>query len=250
MGLSKSSAHTNREARREVLSFPGCWVGGISMVLGPILLLIGVALRFQFDFFFPQQLAAFQTHPTLMTASYNVFAAGNILMWPAIVALANLIGGARPGWAVWGGTLAMFGLFARTHSAGIDHLAFQLVRVQDLGFATKAVADSYGAYDMFHAVSFGAFFGWMVLAIGAFLSGTLGLFRSIALALMSALMLGTLKGTTVTSIVATAGLCVAVVPLGIRVLRHGSAPNLRTALLQSLAAIGVIALVFFLGPRA
>jgi len=103
---------------------------------------------------------------------------------------------------------------------------------------------------MFHAVSFGAFCGWMVLAIGAFLSGTLGLFRSISLALMSALMLGTLKGTTVTSIVATAGLCVALAPLGIRVLRYGSAPNLRTALLQGLAAIGVIALFFILGPRA
>jgi len=141
------------------------------MVLGPILLLIGVALRFQFHFFFPQQLAAFHTHPTLMTASYSVFAAGNIPMWLAIVALANLIGRTKPGWAVWGGMLAIFGLFARTHSAGIDHFAFQLVRVQDLEPATKAVAESYGAYDMFHAISFGAFLdGWSWQSAHSFLA--------------------------------------------------------------------------------
>jgi hypothetical protein len=66
-----------------------------------------------------------------MITSYNIFVAGNILMWPAIVTLAKLIGAKRPGWAVWGGTLVVFGLFARTFHAGIDHFAFQLVRVQN-----------------------------------------------------------------------------------------------------------------------
>jgi hypothetical protein len=78
-----------------------------------------------------------------MITSYNIFVAGNILMWPAIVTLAKLIGAKRPGWAVWGGTLVVFGLFARTFHAGIDHFAFQLVRVQNLELATKAVAGSF-----------------------------------------------------------------------------------------------------------
>jgi hypothetical protein len=59
-----------------------------------------------------------------------------------------------------------------------------------------------GSYGAFHAVSglSGAIvFGWIILAIGAYLSGTLGRIRSIALALMSALMIGVLKGSSVTS---------------------------------------------------
>ena len=54
---------------------------------------------------------------------------------------------------------------------------------------------------------------------------------------MSALMLGTLKGTTPTSLVAVAGLCVALVPLGVQVLRSGSAPDRCTALAQGGGAV-------------
>jgi len=48
--------------------FPGRWVGGGSLVLGPILLLIGTLLRVQFDFFLPAQLAAAKAHPGLIAA--------------------------------------------------------------------------------------------------------------------------------------------------------------------------------------
>src|SRR5262245_43096504 len=45
--------------------FPGRWVGGTAMTLGPILIFVGTLLRIQFHFFFPQQLAAFEARPTL-----------------------------------------------------------------------------------------------------------------------------------------------------------------------------------------
>ncbi len=189
------------------------------MVLGPLFLLTGVLLRIRYHFFFPQQLAAFEQAPALITASYSAFVVGNVLMWPAVVTLARLIAVKCPGWALWGGTLAMFGLFARTFHAGVDHLAFQLVRVQNLKSATQAVADSYGAFHIFHYVSFAILFGWIVLAIGAYRSGTLGLPRSLGLGLMSALMIGVLKGSTASSVTATAGLAVALVPLGVALLR-------------------------------
>lgn len=189
------------------------------MVLAPLLLLAGVLLRIRYHFFFPQQLAAFSENPTLMVASYSAFVAGNVLMWPAVMALARLIGMKRPGWALWGGSLVMFGLFARTFHAGIDHLAFQLVRVQNLPTATGAVAASYGAFHIFHYVSFAILFGWIVLAIGAHRSGVLGVARSIALGAMSALMIGVLKGSSITSVIASGGLSLAVVPLGFQILR-------------------------------
>jgi hypothetical protein len=244
------SAHAaNEKSMASVLTFPGRWVGGIALILGPLLLLTGVMLRLRFHFFFPEQLAAYQAHPFLMDASYCTFAAGNVLMWPAVLTLTGLIAAKRAGWALWGGIFAISGLFARTFHAGVDHLAFQLVRVQNLDLATKSVADSYGVFHIFSTFNLAIMLGWVVLAIGAYLSGTLPMPRSIALALMSALPLGVLKGTTPFSIVATVGLCAVLVPLGVKVLGAGPMPSLRSALgwLIAVAAVGYV--FFFFGQQ-
>ena len=138
--------------------FPGRWLGAVSLVLGPLLLLLGVVLRLPWFFsfpaerlqalqaqptFFPLELAAGEVHPGLMNASYGAFLAGNVLMWPAVATVSMLAGQRSPRWALWGGALALFGLFARTFHAGVDHFAFQLVNVRNLQTATAAVADSY-----------------------------------------------------------------------------------------------------------
>jgi hypothetical protein len=225
----------------DTYSFPGRWLAGTALILGPALLLTGVLLRLRFHFFFPQQLAAYDQHPTLMTISYSAFAAGSVIMCPAVAALARLIGATRPDWAALGGILAMIGLFARTFHAGIDHLAFQLVDVQDRPSATRAVAGSYQGFHIFHYVSFAIILGWIVLAIGAYRSRTLGLPRSLALAFMAALPLGVLKGTTPLSILATAGLCAALMPLGLKTLRNGPRPTRRS--LGRFAALTTLVIV-------
>jgi hypothetical protein len=43
---------TDKCSRVEEYWFPGRWVGGVSMVLAPIILLAGVLLRIEFHFFF------------------------------------------------------------------------------------------------------------------------------------------------------------------------------------------------------
>jgi thymidine phosphorylase len=133
------------------------------------------------------------------------------------VAVASLIAQRHPGWALWGGMLVILGLFARTFHAGINHLAFQLVDSRGAEEATRIIAETYGAPHIFHTLSAAIMFGWIVLAIGAYRSGTLGLVRAVALGLMALLPSGTLKGTTTLSIVAVAGLCIALVPLGVTV---------------------------------
>src|ERR1051325_9070366 len=124
--------------------FPGRWIGGTALLVAPLLMLTGVLLRARFPFFFPHQLEAFSQHPSLITAAYSCFLAGFILLWPAILTLARFIEITRPGWAQWGASLALFGLFARTFHAGLDHLAFQLARAQGVRAATEFVAGSYG----------------------------------------------------------------------------------------------------------
>ena len=67
-------------------------------------------------------------------------------MIPAFLALAGLIGRERPGWAFWGGTIAVVGSAVRIFQEGMSFLALQLVGVQGLETATAAVSATYGAW--------------------------------------------------------------------------------------------------------
>ncbi|CAM3127634.1 hypothetical protein PALU110988_03460 [Paenibacillus lupini] len=227
--------------------FPGRYIGGITLMAGPILFLVGVLLRSRFHFFFPDQLKAFEEHPRLMFWSFSAFNAGILLLWPAILTVVRMIQQTKPGLAKWGGLLVIFGLIARIFHAGVDHLAYQLVRIEGLESATKSVAETYGAYHIFSFLNPAILFGWIVLAIGAYRSKTLGLLRSIALALMSALPLGVLKGTTMFSIIGAAGLCIALVPLGVKVLRDGPRPSPRHVLQSLILTVVLGAVFYFLG---
>lgn len=227
--------------------FPGRWVGSISLILGPLLLLIGVILRSPYDFFFPHQLAAYQNHPALMTAAYSTFIAGNILMWPAVLTLIRPISKTNPNWAFWGGMLTIFGLFARTFHAGVDHLAFQLVQTQNIQLATQIIGDSYGAFHIFRTFNLAIMLGWIVLAVGAYLSRTLPLYSAIALGLMSGLPLGVLKGTSPFSFVATIGLCIALLPLGFKILRDGPKPTARSLFGWSIGTFLLIGIFYLFG---
>lgn len=234
---------------RDTAPFPGRWVAGTVMVAGPLLMLTGVLLRAPFDFFFPEQLAAYQRHPDLMAAAYGTFIAGNVLLWPAAAFVAARIGVRCPGWALWGGVLAIFGLFARVFHAGVDHLAFQLVRSQGVESATRAVGDAYGAFHVFSVLSAAILAGWLVLAIGAWRSGVLGRIRSVALGLMATLPLGVLKGTTPLAVVAVAGLAIALVPLGVTVLRDGPRPR-PGSMLRWMGLVAVVGVLMFLLGQA
>jgi len=83
--------------------------------------------------------------------------------------------------------------------------------------------------------------GWTVLAVGGFLSRTLSAVSAIALALMSGLMIGVLKGSTWASAVESVGLAVAFVPLGITGLRRAARPS-RPTVLRTMAVV-----ILFLG---
>ncbi|GAB4016386.1 hypothetical protein [Spirosoma koreense] len=227
--------------------FPGRWIGGTSLIIAPILLLVAELLRVQFEFFFPQQLKAYDQHPVRLMTAYSLFLAGNILLWPAVLTLVKRVGQKEPAWALWGGTFVMLGLFARTFHYGINHLAFQLVKVQNLQLATKAIADAYGAFHIVSTLSAAIMFGWVILAIGTYRSGVLGLVGSLGLGLMSALMLGVLKGASSVSVLATTGLCVALFPLGKQVLMDGPLPKSRTILSWSLLILGLVTLMYFFG---
>ncbi|WP_319018511.1 hypothetical protein [Microbispora sitophila] len=224
-------------------------MGGASLVAGPLLLLTGVLLRLRFDFFFPAQLSAYAHHPDLMTASYSVVAAGWVLLWPGVALLAARIGETFRELAVWGGALTILGLFARAFHAGVDHLGLHLVTVHGVTSATRTVSETYGAFHVFSTLNAAIMGGWVLLAVGAYRSRVLGPVRATALALASAMPLGVLKGTTPWSVAAAAGLCVALVPLGVAAMRTGPAPRTATVV-GRLVMVGVVGTAMFLFGQA
>ncbi|NIH84555.1 hypothetical protein [Amycolatopsis granulosa] len=222
------------------------WIGGTTMIAAPLLLLAGLLLRVPFPFFFPHQLAAAVDHPGLLTAAYTLVSGGTVLLCPAVLALAGHVRRARPGWAHWGAVLVVAGLFERTFHAGFDQAALALARHGGTGFATGFVADAYGDLHLFSFLSFTILLGWPVLAFGAWRAGVLHPVRALGLAATSALPLGVLKGTTVLSILAVTGLCVALVPSGVRLLRSAPRPDLRLVL-AAVPAVGLLGYVSTLG---
>lgn len=227
--------------------FPGRWVGGVALVAGPLLLLAGALLRLPFDFFFPAQLAAFERHPDLLATSYALFAAGNLLLLPAVLLLAGRVAARSPGWGLWGGLLVLSGTVARVFHSGMDHMAFRFADALGAPVTEEAVSATYGSFQIFSVLNAAILVGWIVLAIGARRTRVLSLAAAVALALTSALPLGLLKGTTTLALVALGGLAFALVPLGVRELLRRPRPRPAVVLRWTALVVLVLAAMFVLG---
>jgi hypothetical protein len=218
--------------------FPGRWIGGVTLVLGPVVLCAGYLLRYlsSTTTLTPQQqawaeaqpfaaygqLLAYAAQPALVTVSYAVFALGAVLLFPAFAALAQRVGG---GLAFWGATLLVAGLFARLYFAGADQTAFQLTEVLGPDQATNAIMKeyvdiSYGPWRVPVWASVGQYAGSLLLAVAAWRAGVFGTARALMLLLAGGTWMGVLKAASVPDVLVTVLLCVALVPLGMHVLRE------------------------------
>lgn len=217
--------------------FPGRWISGATLVLGPVVLCAGYLLRYlsTITALTPQQqawaeaqpfaaygqLLAYASDPALLTLSYAVFALGALLLFPAFVALAQRVGGSL---AFWGTTLLVAGLFSRLYSAGADQTAFQLTEVIGLDQATNAIMKeyvdiSYGPWRVKSWASVGQYAGSLLLAVAAWRAGVFGTARALMLLLAGGTWMGVLKAASIPDVLVTALLCVALVPLGVRMLQ-------------------------------
>jgi hypothetical protein len=206
-------------------TFPGTWISAGSLIISPVLLLLGEVLRIGADYPFADQLSHYADHKGLMSTSYGISALSLMLMWPAVLAVAQLVGRTRPAWSVAGGTLAMTGLLVNTFHEGMNLMAFRMVDELGTDVATGAVAGSYAGPYLVYPLVFVDNLGWIVLALGAYLSRTLGWLRSLGLLVMAAHVSGLLKGATAFGVLYDLGLCAAFIPLGLSLLRHRPGPG-------------------------
>jgi hypothetical protein len=203
-----------------VPDFPGTWISAASLIVSPVLFLLGEILRSGADYPFSDQLSFYADHNGLMGISYGISALSLMLMWPGVLAVAHLIGRTRPAWSVAGGALATTGLLVNTFHEGMNLMAFRMVEELGTDTATGAVARSYADPYLVYPLVFVDNLGWIVLAFGAYLSRTLGWLRSLGLLIMCGHVSGLLKGATAFGLLFDLGLCAAFIPLGISLLRH------------------------------
>jgi hypothetical protein len=201
-------------------TFPGLWICAASLIISPGLFLLGEVLRSGAAYPFPDQLSFYADHKGLMGVSYGISALSLMLMWPGVLTVAHLVGHTRPGWSIAGGALAITGLLVNTFHEGMNLMAFRMVEELGTDTATGAVAGSYADPYLVYPLVFVDNIGWIVLAVGAYLSRTLGWLRSLGLLIMSAHASGLLKGATTLGVFFDIGLCAAFIPLGISLLRH------------------------------
>ena len=228
---------------------PGRIIGGTAMILGAIMWLAAMVMRFlgyrlgsftaeqsawfaQQPFAAPAQLAAYLQHPRLVTAGYAIFAGSCIVLGFGVLTLARIVAAGSPVLAQLGATAVLASLFGRLYFSGVDLTAFRLVDAHGLQHATDFVLDfyvdlSYGLWFIPVAASAGALVGGVLLSLGAFRAGVLGVVRCALLLAWAWTFLGVLKEADAGSIRGAIALCLVFVPIGVQVLRD-RVPALRT----------------------
>ncbi|TWP46498.1 hypothetical protein FKR81_35640 [Lentzea tibetensis] len=217
-------------------------IGG-ALVVGPLVWLAGLVVRHlgvetagfspeqraaysQQPFAAPEQLAAYAHNPGLVTAGYALFAAGVVLMFPAVVAFARMVAVRSPWLAGLGGTAFVAGLFARWYFSGVDLTAFRLVDTLGLSRATDIVMGnyvelSYGLWRVPVSASAGSIVGGVLLAIGAYRAGVLGLVRCALLVSYAWVFMGVLKESDLLTVLhGGVAACLVFVPIGVSMLRR------------------------------
>ncbi|PWK85006.1 hypothetical protein C8D88_107213 [Lentzea atacamensis] len=164
-----------------------------------------VAERARFDaepFAAPGQLAAYARQPELVTAGYALFALASILLCATVIVFAREIGGRL---AFAGGAVLVASLFARLYFSGIDLTAFVLVDRMGLdraaAFAMESYVDlSYGLWRVPVAASAGSIVGAVLLAIGGWRAGKLGVVPCFLLLSFGWVFMGVLKEATLITV--------------------------------------------------
>ena len=231
------------QAPGPVDGWPGSRFGAAALILGPLFLLAGEAVRWGHYYFYPAQLEAMATVPATIQASYALYTAGLVLMIPAFLALAALIRRERPGWAFWAATLAIVGSAVRIFQEGISFLSLQLVDAQGLTTATTAVSDTYGAWYVLATLNGSDNLAWGLLAIGAYRARLLGWVPALGVAFMMTHYSGVLKGTDLNSLTGAVLLAAVFVPLGVSLWRRAE-PVSRKAWWVGVAAVALLAVQY------
>lgn len=204
-------------------SFPGPRLAGVAFLAAPVLLAVGAALLMQFEggeFEDIQQRII--AEPARAAIGLNVFIAGWMLLMVCVFALARLIAQRRPVLAAFGGFLAIMGLVVSLSFSGIATFEQGIAQYSDRTAAAEVNALVAPAPILFAFLP-GIPLGWILLAVGAWRAGVLGPARAAMVAGPALVPIGAVGGFPIVLPIAFATLAIALVPLGVDLLRAKAA---------------------------
>jgi hypothetical protein len=202
--------------------FPGPWLTGATMVVAPLLALLGTIVGIPTyhargtDF-----VAGMTDHPHLFDLAIQSAQASMVLMILAIAGLSAMITRTRPGLGRWAGALTIIGLcgpisfestyWAAWHITDTDaHRAAAAQLIDDAQVIPRTIMNLSGP---------ALVVGFLLLAVAAAKAGVLDRARAVCLGLTVLIPVGFVSGHLVIATVGFAGTAVALVPLGVRLLR-------------------------------
>ncbi len=217
--MAATTNTVNVEQRIEEVTL-GAHLTGASMVAAPILLMAGAALLIGIYEGSPaERLAAFADNEARATVALNIAIAGVVLTVFAVAGIAAAVTPTHPHLGRTGGALATIGLFGPAFFLGIDYLGIELAGMADRAAAATALENGETTPNIVNLAGPALVFGFILLAIGTARAGVLPRSRSWALGLTALAPVGLISGIVVISVVAWIAFGIAVIPMGIRLLR-------------------------------
>ncbi|HEX7738859.1 MAG TPA: hypothetical protein VF426_04345 [Marmoricola sp.] len=218
-----SQAHATAAAGSvPVPPFPGPRVTGLCLVAGPVLALIGTVLGIDSyrakgaDF-----VAAMVAHPDGFGWAVQIALASMVLTLVAVGGLAAMITARTPGWGRTAGVVTMIGLCGPISFESVYWAASKITDTAAHRAAAATLIDQSQIIprSVMNVTGPCLVVGFILLGIAAAKSGVLDRPRAILLGLTCLIPAGFISGHLVISAVAFACTCVALVPLGLRVLQ-------------------------------
>ena len=200
-------------------TFPGRRLAGVTMVAAPLLLFAGsLLLSSIYDAGGTELITNIDHHRSQGLLGLNAATAGTVLAALAVAGLATMIARRRPRIGRAGGALTLLGLFGPGFFLGVYFAAAHMNTIPARAAAGHALDDTQSTFHVINLTGPCLVVGLILLAVGAHRAGVLGRAQSIALAVAAVAPAGFISGVLPIAAVAWAGLSVALVPLGLRLL--------------------------------
>lgn len=202
--------------------FPGPRVAGVALIIAPLLMVVAAFFLMEFEGGTPEELMTRRAEQPLRSElGANVIILGWATMTIALFALARLVAARKPTLATVGALLAFAGICVSLVFSGIASIEHGLSLMDDRAVALQANEVVMPPLVLVFMLP-GVILGWPILAIGAWRAGVLGPARAVALAGTAGLPIGPILGFAAALPVVFLLNAIALVPLGIDILRAPS----------------------------
>lgn len=205
-------------------SFPGPRLAGIACILAPILLMGGAYFLHPTDPESTSTILSYRPDASRVGLGLNLFMTGVVFAAFAGIALARLVAAKAPRIASVGGFLVVAWAASSPFFGGVQYVDVPLAGVVDDATA-RAVGEATGFIPIPVLVgTIGLLAGWTTLAVGAWRTGVFGIVQGLGLATMSLVPVAVaFAGQPALAAVAFLGMGIALVPLGIDLVRGAAA---------------------------